>query len=85
LFKNTTVLLSDEVFQMVVRCSLAMAYCSGMQGRNSKKAKKWVIMQLRCATTPVLPNSNLIEFGEYWGFTGQECMEMMVDKVSVNV
>lgn len=81
LFKNTTVLLSDEVFQMVVRCSLAMAYCSGMQGRNTEKAKKWMIAQLRCATTPVLPNSNLIEFGEYWGFTGQECMEMMVDKL----
>lgn len=84
LFKNTTVLLSDEVFQMVVRCSLAMAYCSGMQGRNTEKAKKWMIAQLRCATTPVLPNSNLIEFGEYWGFTGLECMEMMVDKVSVD-
>ena len=61
-----------------------MAYCSGMQGRNTEKAKKWMIAQLRCATTPVLPNSNLIEFGEYWGFTGQECMEMMVDKVSVD-
>ena len=75
-----------EVFQSVVRCSLALANCSTSHESNvSKKAKAWVQTQLRRATTPNLKKSNLLEIGEYWGYTGQECTEMMVDKVSLSL
>ena len=60
-----------------------LANCSGVQGRNlNRKAKGWAQTQLRRATTPVLKNSNLHHIGEFWGYTAQESMEMMLDKVS---
>ena len=72
------------MFQSVVRCSLALANSSSSHESNvSRKAKAWVQTQLRRATTPNLKNSNLLEMGEYWGYTAQESTEMMVDKVSL--
>ena len=69
-----------------MRCSLALANCSSAQERNlSRKAKAWVQTQLRRVTTPILKNSNLLEIGEYWGYTAQESTEMMVDKVDLVV
>ena len=66
-----------------MRCSLALANCASAQERNiNNKAKAWAQTQLRRATTPILKNSNLLEIGEYWGYTAQECTEMMVDKVN---
>jgi len=59
-----------------------LANSSGVQGRNlNRKAKGWAQTQLRRATTPVLKNSNLHHIGEFWGYTAQESMEMMLDKV----
>ncbi|XP_068725843.1 Fanconi anemia group C protein homolog [Montipora capricornis] len=81
LYKNTVLLLTEDAFQTVVRCSFALACYCGAQGRKTKKAKDWVLMQLRCVTTPTLPNSNLLEIGEYWGYTAQESMEVMVDEL----
>ena len=66
-----------------MRCSLALANCASAQERNiNRKAKAWAQTQLRRATTPILKNSNLLEIGEYLGYTAQECTEMMVDKVN---
>ena len=60
-----------------------LANCSGVQGKNlNRKAKGWAQTQLRRATTPVLKNSNLHHIVEFWGYTAQESMEMMLDKVS---
>lgn len=82
LYENTVILLSDEVFQSIVRCSLMLANCSGVQGRNlNRKAKGWAQTQLRRATTPVLKNSNLHHIGEFWGYTARESTEMMLDKL----
>ena len=60
-----------------------LANCSGVQGRNlNRRAKGWAQTQLRRATTPVVKNSNLHHIGEFWGYTAQESMEMMLDKVN---
>ena len=65
-----------------MRCSLALANCSGVQERNvHRKAKVWAQTQLRRAATPILKSSNLHHIGEFWGYTAQESTEIMVDKV----
>ena len=72
----------DDVFHSVIRCSLALANCSNSQGTIfSRKAKSWALTQLRRASTPTLKHSNLVEVGEYWGYSAEESTEMMVDKV----
>ncbi|KAL9950391.1 hypothetical protein ACROYT_G042879 [Oculina patagonica] len=82
LYENTVILMSDEVFPCIVRCSLMLTNCSGVQERSvNRKAKVWAQTQLRRATTPVLKHSNLHHFGEFWGYTAQESTEMMVDKL----
>lgn len=82
LYENNVVLLSDEVFQIVVRCSLLLSKCSAVQEKNlNKKAKSWVQTQLRCATIPILKNSILHHIGEFWGYTAQESLEIMLKKL----
>ncbi|XP_073259448.1 Fanconi anemia group C protein-like [Porites lutea] len=82
LFENSVILLSDDVFHSVIRCSLALANCSNSQGTIfSRKAKSWALTQLRRASTPTLKHSNLMEVGEYWGYSAEESTEMMVDKL----
>ena len=72
----------DDVFHSVMRCSLALANCSNSQGTIfSRKAKSWALTQLRHASTPTLKHSNLVEVGEYWGYSAEESTEVMVDKV----
>lgn len=72
----------DDVFHSVIRCSLALANCSNSQGTIfSRKAKSWALTQLRRASTPTLKHSNLVEVGEYWGYSAEESTGMMVDKV----
>ena len=72
----------DDVFHSVIRCSLALANCSNSQGTIfSRKAKSWALTQLRRASTPTLKHSNLVEVGEYWGYSAEESTEMMMDKV----
>lgn len=70
------------MFQIVVRCSLLLSNCSAVQEKNlNKKAKSWVQTQLRRATTPILKNSILHHIGEFWGYTAQESLEIMLKKV----
>lgn len=72
----------DDVFHSVIRCSLALANCSNSQETIfSRKAKSWALTQLRGASTPTLKHSNLVEVGEYWGYSAEESTEIMVDKV----
>ena len=72
----------DDVFHSVIRCSLALANCSNSQETIfSRKAKSWALRQLRRASTPTLKHSNLVEVGEYWGYSAEESTEMMVGKV----
>ena len=59
-----------------------LSNCSGVRERSvNRKAKVWAQTQLRRVTIPILKSSSLHHIGEFWGYTAQESMEMMVDKV----